>query len=155
MPVERFCLDANVLFYSMDSAATGRQEVAARVIDQAAQHHDCIIPFQALTEFFAATVRKGKLASEEAAQQIRDWQILFPTAYPRTGILPKALDVLQRHQLSFWDSLIWAVARDAGVTVLLTEDHQDGRELGGVVFRNPFSGEDPFRPSRGTSPASG
>lgn len=146
MPAERFCLDANILFYAIDPADARRHEVAARVIERAALEYDCVVPFQAFAEFFAAATRKGKIEPEEAARQIEDWQILFPTAYPRTGILQRALAAVQRHQISFWDSLIWAVAQDAGATVLLTEDHQDGRELGGVVFRNPFNGDDPFRP---------
>ena len=126
--------------------------MAVHVVEEAARSHDCIIPFQALTEFFAATTRKGKLDTIEAARQIGDWQIHFPTAYPRTGILAKSLEAVQEHRLSFWDSLIWAVARDVGVTVLLTEDHQDGRQLGGVTYRDPFTGEDPFRPRGGARP---
>lgn len=145
MPADRFCLDANVLFYSIDPADARRHEIAVDLIERAALEQDCVIPFQALAEFFAAATRKDKIDPAEAARQIEDWQTLFPTVYPRTGILQRALAAVRRHQISFWDSLIWAVAQDAGTTVLLTEDHQDGRELGDVLFRNPFNGEDPFR----------
>ena len=31
-----------------------------------------------------------------------------------------------------------ATARDAGVSVVLSEDFQDGREIDGVRFVNPF-----------------
>ncbi len=34
--------------------------------------------------------------------------------------------------------LIWATARDAGVPIVLSEDFQDGREIEGVRFVNPF-----------------
>jgi len=46
--------------------------------------------------------------------------------------------------LPFWDALLWATAKAAGVSVVLSEDFQDGRELEGVQFRNPFSMEDPY-----------
>ena len=40
--------------------------------------------------------------------------------------------------MSFWDSLIWAVAKEGGVPYLLTEDLDDGATLEGVRFVNPF-----------------
>ena len=40
--------------------------------------------------------------------------------------------------------MLWSVVKSAGVTVLLSEYLQDGRELGGVWFRDPFAAVDPF-----------
>ena len=34
--------------------------------------------------------------------------------------------------------MLWATARRAGCRLLLSEDFQDGRDLGGVLFANPF-----------------
>ncbi len=34
--------------------------------------------------------------------------------------------------------MLWATARRAGCRLLLSEDFQDGRDLGGVLFLNPF-----------------
>jgi predicted nucleic acid-binding protein len=34
--------------------------------------------------------------------------------------------------------MLWATARRAGCRLIVTEDFQDGRELGGVRFVNPF-----------------
>jgi len=42
------------------------------------------------------------------------------------------------------DAMQWAVAKQAGATLLLSEDLQHDRELEGVRFRNPFLVEDPF-----------
>ena len=53
------------------------------------------------------------------------------------------MGAVRDHGLSFWDAMIWAVAKEAGATVLLTEDLQTGRELGGVTFLSPFA-RDPF-----------
>jgi predicted nucleic acid-binding protein len=44
----------------------------------------------------------------------------------------------RRHQLSYWDALIWATAKLNQIATVLSEDFQDGRLLEGVRFRNPF-----------------
>lgn len=146
MSAERFSLDANVLFYAIDHHDRRRQQRAAETVARAAQEFDCIVPLQAFCEFFAAATRKERMSADEAAAQVADWQVLFATAYPGPASLRRAFDAVLRHNLAFWDALLWSVAKEAGVTVLLSEDLQDGRELGGVTFRNPFTGGDPFRP---------
>jgi len=45
---------------------------------------------------------------------------------------------VKKHRLAFWDAMLWAAAQRPGVRHLLTEDLQDGFELGGVRFVNPF-----------------
>ena len=57
---------------------------------------------------------------------------------PSAGILPVALRAVLRHDLPFWDAMLWATVQQAGCRVLLTEDFQDGRKLGSVTFINPF-----------------
>ena len=53
--------------------------------------------------------------------------------------LADAIDTHRTYNISFWDAMLWATARRAGCTLLLSEDFQDGRVLGGVTFRNPFA----------------
>jgi predicted nucleic acid-binding protein len=45
---------------------------------------------------------------------------------------------VKKYRLAFWDAMLWAAAQRAGVRHLLTEDVQDGFELAGVRFINPF-----------------
>ena len=45
---------------------------------------------------------------------------------------------MKKHRLAFWDAILWGAAQQAGVRHLLTEDLQDGFELAGVRFVNPF-----------------
>jgi predicted nucleic acid-binding protein len=51
----------------------------------------------------------------------------------------RALDAKPRHGLSFWDALVWAAAAENGAEILYTEDFQNGREIEGVRFIDPFS----------------
>ena len=55
---------------------------------------------------------------------------------PRPAALLQAVAAVQEHSLPFWDAMLWSAAKDAGVTLLLTEGFQDGRELEGVRFRS-------------------
>ena len=148
MSVERFGFDANIFFYAIDVGEPTKHRQAAEIIERAALEHDCSVPLQAYCEFFAAATRKEKMSPVDAGAQITDWQSLYLTVYPTPGSLRQAIDAVTQHNLSFWDAMLWSVAKDAGVTVLLSEDLQDGRALGGVRFRNPFTCQDPFAASR-------
>lgn len=143
MSGERFTLDTNVLVYAIDLDAGERHTKAVEIVDQAAEL-DTILSLQALSEFFFAVTRKGKMPMEEAAAQVHDWQLVFPVVVARPDTLSRAISAAREHNLGFWDALLWATVKTAGVTVLLSEDFQDGRELDGVRFRNPFVTENPF-----------
>jgi predicted nucleic acid-binding protein len=143
MSVERLSLDANILVYTIDIEAGKRQEQAQEIVSRAARR-DCILSLQTLCEFFAATTRKGKLTAAQAYAHVEDWQTLFPVVAATPGSLRLAMRAVEQHSLSFWDAMQWAVAKQAGATLLLSEDLQHGRELEGVRFRNPFLDDDPF-----------
>ena len=49
------------------------------------------------------------------------------------------MDVVQEHRLSFWDAMLWATARQAGCSAILSEDLPDGRRLNGAEIINPFA----------------
>ena len=147
MSVERTTLDTNVLFYAADEDAGALQERAREVIDRAARHHECFLTLQTLSEFFASITRKGKLSVADASGVVADYQDLFPVVAATPDSLRMAIGAVQRHSLSFWDAMQWAVARQQGATLFLSEDLQDGRELEGVLFRDPFKADDPFAPT--------
>ncbi|HSN89320.1 MAG TPA: PIN domain-containing protein [Thermoanaerobaculia bacterium] len=143
MSVERLSLDSNILFYTIDADAGERQEKAREIVRQAALS-DCFLSLQTLCEFFASTTRKRKLTASQAAAHIDDWQTLFPAVAATPASLHLAVRAVENHSLSFWDAMQWAVAKQAGATLLLSEDRlQHDRELEGVRFRNPFLAEDP------------
>lgn len=139
MGVERLTLDSNILFYTIDADAGERQERAREIVRQAALG-DSFLSLQTLSEFFASTTRKGKLTAAQATAHVEDWQTIFPVVAATPGSLRLAMRAVEHHSLSFWDAMQWAVAKQAGATLLLSEDLQHDRELEGVRFRNPFLG---------------
>ena len=137
MNADRITLDTNILIYAIDQQAGDRHDVAMTLVDDAIEQ-DCVLTLQALSEFFAAATRKGKMPIDDAEEQILDWQILFPIVTPKPSTLPRAINAVKKYQLSFWDAMLWATAREAGVTVLLTEDFQHGQIIDGIRFHDPF-----------------
>ncbi len=55
------------------------------------------------------------------------------------GLLLDAMRATRRYGFSYWDALIWAAAREAAVTTVLSEDFTDGSTIEGVAFLNPFT----------------
>ena len=143
MQESRLTLDTNILFYAMDSDAGERHKLAMEIVDRASSF-DCVFILQALCEFYTAVTGKGKIPAPEAAAQIKDWMELFPVVSATSKSLIKALKAVNEHTLSFWDAMLWAVAREAGVTILVSEDFQHDRVLDGTHFCNPFKLDNPI-----------
>lgn len=137
MNAERVTLDTNILVYAVDRDAGERHGMAADLVMQAAGW-DCVLTLQALGEFFWATTRKGKMPIADAAAQVADWKALFSVQTASLSTLDRAIAGVREHRLSYWDAMLWSCAREAGCTLLLTEDFQHGQTLGGVRFHNPF-----------------
>ena len=139
MSAERFTLDTNILVYAVDRNAGTKHDVAAAVVDRSAERN-CVLTIQALGEFFAVVTRKNVVRHADATDFVRGWSALFPMA-PSSGV---ALHAACRHVsaggLAFWDAMLLATAGEAGCSIVLSEDMQDGAKFGGVTVRNPFAG---------------
>jgi predicted nucleic acid-binding protein len=134
--VPRVSFDSNVLIYAADEL-DARHERARELLDRAVAA-DCVLAVQALGEFYHVVTRK-RIASVDLAQtQVEDWLTIYAICTGDAGTLGPAVHVNRHDGLAFWDAMLWATVKAAGCRVLLTEDLQDGRELGGVRFVNPF-----------------
>jgi predicted nucleic acid-binding protein len=96
---------------------------------------------QSLNEFYRAMRWKvaQRLSSAEALALVdgyaRNCRVLPLTA---TAALD-GMRACDQYSMSFWNSLIWAVAKEAEVPYLLSEDFTDGQSIEGVQFIDPFS----------------
>ena len=70
--------------------------------------------------------------------RIRTCRSTFSVEAASADDLEDALRATEEHGVSLRGALLWATARRTGCRTLLSEDFQDGRELGGVRFVNPF-----------------
>ena len=136
----RFSLDTNILVYAVDRDAGDRHLRSRELVGRAALS-DCVLTMQSLAEFFHATTRKNLLQPERAGVFVRSWLEVFPVTSAGESDLVDAMDGVAEHRLSFWDAMLWAAARRAGCSAIVSEDMQHGRRLGGVEFVNPFAAD--------------
>ena len=133
-------VDTNVLVYAHDGSDRSKQRRALHVIDRLTSTDQAVLSVQCLTEFFNVITRRVKppMSQAEAQAQVER----FADTCHVLELTPQA--VLEgcrgtvEHGLSFWDALIWAVAKHNRIPYLLTEDAEHGRFLEGVRFLNPF-----------------
>ena len=78
------------------------------------------------------------MPAKDAAQQVHDWMVLFPTVTASPAALSTAMSLVIEHSFSFWDALLIATVKEAGLSHLLTENMQDGQSVLGVWPINPL-----------------
>jgi predicted nucleic acid-binding protein len=133
----RFTFDTNILVYAVDKDAGDRHRVALDLVRRA-RGKDCIVTLQSLAELFRALTGKGKAAPAQAIGVVQAWRDAATIFAADDACLIDAMDAVADHGFSFWDAMIWATAKRAGCRLLISEDGQDGRILGGVTIVNPF-----------------
>jgi predicted nucleic acid-binding protein len=137
----RILVDTNIFIYAADPGAGDKNAAAFGIIQDLIKQGRLIVSAQVLNEFYHASTRPNKppsLSHDDAAQTIHDLVDSVPII-PLTGsITLRALNAVASHGFSFWDALIWAAAKENGISVVYTEDFQHGREIEGVRIINPF-----------------
>ena len=82
---------------------------------------------------------KAGIGVDEVRTTIDAWRAVLPVQGTEGDDLSATLDAVKKHQLAFWDAMLWAVAHRVGVRHLVTEDLQDGFELAGVRKQRTIS----------------
>ena len=136
-----YFLDANILIYSFDSTAPGKQKIATDLIQDALKSQRGVISSQVVQEFL--NVALWKFARPMNASDARQYlnAVLMPLCrhYPSMAYYDLALLVKEETGFSFYDSLIVTASIESGCHTLVTEDRQDGRKIRGVTVLNPFA----------------
>jgi predicted nucleic acid-binding protein len=140
MSVDRLTLDTNILIYAIDRDSKDKHERAASIVDQAI-HLDCVLTLQALCELYAAATRKKYATHDEVSSFIKELMVVFPIIESSKKTLLSSLKVMESHSLSFWDSMLWATAKEHSCSLIISEDFQNDFTLSGVKIRNPFYSE--------------
>jgi len=139
---ERFSLDANILFYVVDSKAARKHEIASRITARAVGGN-CILALQAITEFFAAVSRRKSMSNAEAAAIAQNWMELFPTVAHTDATMQAALELAAKGNFAIWDASLLTCLEANDCQYLLTEDPPRGAKIGRVKLVNPFAGAVP------------
>ena len=134
----KVALDTNVLVYAEGLDDEARRVIAVDIIERLARPN-LVLPVQVLGEFASALRRKAKLPAKETASRVRRLRRTFARAETTAPAFDAALDLWDRHGLQPWDAVIIASSAEAGCSLLLSEDMQDGFRWGGLTVANPFA----------------
>ena len=136
-------IDTNVLVYSVDAGDPVKQAKARALLRQVLTSGEAaILPWQVAVEFLAK-LRKweaaGQLTGDDVRARFDEFLATWVVAIPTVRIFQLAMGFHDRYSLSHWDSLLIAACREAGVTLLYSEDMQHGADYDGVTIVNPFA----------------
>ena len=133
----RSFFDTNVLICADDKSARAKQQRALDLIAEHRRARTGVVSLQVLQEYFVTVTRKLHVDAGVARRKV-ELLAEFDVATPDLRDILAAIDLHRLHRFSFWDALVLRSAKQAGCSVLFSEDLQDTRELDGVVIVNPF-----------------
>ena len=133
----RSFFDTNVLVYADDKAAPAKQRRALELVAEHRRAGTGVVSLQVLQEYFVTVTRKLGVEAQIVRRKI-ELLAEFDVAAPDVADILAAIDLHRLHGFSFWDALVLRAAKQAGCTVLLSENFQQSREIDGVRVVNPF-----------------
>lgn len=134
----RSFFDTNILIYADDKSAPSKQKHAIELVARHRRDGTGVVSMQVLQEYFVTVTRKLGVDAKIARRKV-ELLAEFDVATPDVTDILAAIDLHRLHGFSFWDGLIIRSAKQAGCSVLLTEDLQDKREVDGLRIINPFA----------------
>ena len=136
---DRTFLDTNVLVYSIDDSEPRKRDIAREVLGSD-RYGEFVLSAQVLSELYVTVTRKltEPVPEEKASEAVDQLGVLNPTIPIDTALVRRATQISRSARLSYWDGLVVAAAAQAGCGLLLTEDLNDGQQIGSVRIENPF-----------------
>lgn len=137
---DKVFIDTNILLYAYDRDAGAKHELARELVRRCWEDASGVISIQVLSEFFVRATRAGSslVSPDEAESIVQNLSNTWTVVIPDVPVVLEAIRGRKVHQLSYWDALIWATAKQAKIDAIYTEDLQDGQVIEGVKFVNPF-----------------
>ena len=136
----KYFLDTNILVYTFDPSDRKKRDTARDLVNGALADNQGLISWQVVQEFLNVARRKfaTPLSPEDCRLYLR--QVLAPLCevFPSIDLYQRALEIHERENFSYYDSLIVAAADEAGCRTLFTEDLREGSLASGLAIRNPF-----------------
>lgn len=134
-------LDTNVVLYLLDgdAAKADRAEVIVRA--------GGVVSTQVLNEFASVAARKLGLTARDIRAVTQAVRSTCRVVAIDERVHDLAVDLFERHLLSFYDAAIVAAAMLAGADRLLSEDFSTGMRFGDLVVENPFRDGDALTPA--------
>jgi len=123
--------DTNILLYLLASDA--KADRAEELLEAGG-----VISVQVLNEFASVASRKLKMPWPEIREVLATIRAICEVIPLTSEVHDAGLAIAERHQLSFYDSLILAAAALHGCREVYSEDMGHGQKIGSITITNPF-----------------
>ncbi|ACF14497.1 PilT protein domain protein [Chloroherpeton thalassium ATCC 35110] len=137
---DRFFIDTNIFVYSFDVNQSSKCAISRKLIQKALQEKTGCISTQVIQEFLNVSAKKFNppLQAQDRIKYLD--KVLAPLCriYPSFELYRQSIDISERWQYSFYDSLIIAAAIQANCSILYSEDMQHGQNILLLTVKNPF-----------------
>ena len=139
---DRIFLDSDIIVYAygkFEDEDRRKREKAGEILKSFYMDNQFRTSTQAIEEFCAAV--SAKMNPVESEKSVEKFIATFPSdQVVDVGMktIKKALDVKDKYNFSFHDSLVIASALDAGCTVLYSEDMCSGQTVDDLRIVNPL-----------------
>lgn len=137
-------IDTNILVYAYDNTDKRKHAIAQALLEKCWKKEiTYAISSQNLAEFFITITKKvpHPLSIVQAEQIIADicsfsgWKVL---QYNQNTLL-LAIKMYEKHKKHFWDALILATMREAGITHIYSKNEADFKIFENITVINPFN----------------
>lgn len=136
-------VDTNVLIYSLDVDEPEKQRKAkALLVNLIGTGTVTILPWQVAGEFLnwlRKSESAGRMTGSDVVDHFHDYLKVFPLILPTADVLTTYFDLHSRFSLSHWDAMLLAACKEAGVTMLYSEDMDAATDYDGLAIVNPFA----------------
>ena len=130
--------DTNILVYVADIRDPHKQRIAENLVAVALDSGDFIISEQVLNEFSSIALSKLKISKDAIKEYLKFFREMAIVPFPENAA-ERGLDIAERYQLQFYDSLLLATAEANGCSEFISEDLNDGQIYCGMTAVNPFT----------------
>jgi predicted nucleic acid-binding protein len=131
-------IDTDVLIRAYTAAGVDpRADKAKEVLESLARAGTGFVSSQTLDEFSAAALdfAEPPVPVARVRETLDRLSGVFGVLHPSPHTLERALHAVDRHRLPFWDSLLWAVAHEHGLSEVLTEHPPATPLIEGIAYR--------------------
>ena len=140
--VDLSLVDTNILVYAYDQSEKKKHEIAKELLKKCFEGKiKYALSTQNLSEFFVEIIKKiefplSKRDVSEIIKEIIEFDnLIILDIKPNTII--SAVEISNKHDMSYWDSLLAATMKENGITEIYTENEKDFK-LPWVKVVNPF-----------------
>lgn len=130
-------IDSNVWIYAITADTEEKNLKAKKLLKNCFLEYTTVISYQVLNEVSLHLKRSG-FTEERIRNIILAMEKSCAVVDFTLDLLLRASELREKHQFSFWDSLIIACSIEAGCKILYSEDMQDGRKVECVTIQNPL-----------------